>query len=184
MSMVPFHEYRRFVHAKKLRLRCSVVRDILMSIVDLKQVEHLFILTLDDLSLFMSLKYTMPCLSEVAIVNDVTHDMIERFKGHRFEQIRKLKMRVTQHYNHYITENIFYLFPYVKCLSCTNPFGNINNMVRFIDGFKYLQNAFFFVNSEFHGKTPNTDHGLSSIHRISWRLTKDNFTYRVSYPSK
>jgi hypothetical protein len=77
MGMVSFHEYRRFVHAIKINLRYSVTLDILMSIIDLTKVEHLLVLTLDDLSLFMPLKYTMSCFSEVTIVNDVTCDMIE-----------------------------------------------------------------------------------------------------------
>jgi hypothetical protein len=79
-----------FNHIKKLVLKCSVSPDILPSIVDLSQIEHLILLSVDDLSKLFVFESMMPRLDELTISKIVSVDRIRRIENYEMKKVRKL----------------------------------------------------------------------------------------------
>lgn len=67
-----------FTHIKTFEFKCAIPLKMIISVIDLYPIKRLTVLSFDDLLMFMPLNYVMSKLSELVIVNIVTHDMIER----------------------------------------------------------------------------------------------------------
>jgi hypothetical protein len=74
-----------FTHIKILELGYSISFEILESVIDLKQVEHLIIPSLIDLLIYMPLKDKMPQLNKLTIQNSLTFIAIRRFRRYQLE---------------------------------------------------------------------------------------------------
>ncbi|CAF0927899.1 unnamed protein product [Rotaria sp. Silwood1] len=173
-----------FTHIKELILECSISVQILTSTMDLNQIKHLSVLSIDDILKLIPLESNMPQLCELSIKNDVTSDMIERIRLYRFSQIHKLEIGIFTKYSDYITEELFRLFAFVQHLIYKSPIESIQTMICFIDGFKHLSNASFFCDDVFFDTEASFCQDPNSIIEYSKRLTKDNFTCRIYRSTK
>ncbi|CAF4100335.1 unnamed protein product, partial [Adineta steineri] len=149
-NFLQYNNYR-CIHIETLILKYSISIQTLASIIDLNRVEHLIIPSLDSLLTFTCLKYTMPRLYKLTIENNVTIDMMERIRHHRFKQIRVLEIRFTD----YIIEELFFLFPCIENLIYKSRIQSIGIMVRLISGFRNLTNASFCADCSFYRKEFN-----------------------------
>ncbi len=145
------HPYR-CTHIKTLILEFSISFKILESVIDLNQVEHLIIASLDNLLTLIPLEHTMPQLSKLTVRNSVTIDMIKRIKHQRFEQIRMLQIRFTDEHVDCIIEEFFLLFPRIEHLIYKSRIQSVDAMIRLMVGFKYLSNAVFSGDCSFFRK--------------------------------
>ena len=168
-----------FTHIKTLELTNSTLLKTFESVIDLNQVEHLIVSSLDNLLIFIPLKCTMPQLYKITIKNSVTIDIIERIRQYRFEQILKLDISVTDLHSDYIIEELFRLFPCVQYLIYKSFIQSKQTMIRFIDGFKHLSNASFHTDASFISRESNFCHNTNTIIQHSRRLIENNFTCRI-----
>ncbi|CAF4056139.1 unnamed protein product [Rotaria sordida] len=132
-----------FTNINVLKLKYSISLKYLLRIVDLNQVKHLSILSLEYLLKFMPISKKLPSLYELSVKNDITKHAIKRMLTYSLEQIQKLTIRINDKYNEYIIEELFRLFPYTKYLIYKSHIPSINIMIRLINGFEYLLNASF-----------------------------------------
>ncbi|CAF3949426.1 unnamed protein product [Rotaria sordida] len=132
-----------FTNINVLKLKYSISLKYVLRIVDLNQVKHLSILSLEYLLKFMPISKKLPSLYELTVKNDITKHAIKRMLTYSFEQIQKLTIRINDKYNEYIIEELFRLFPYTKYLIYKSHIPSIYIMIRLINGFEYLLNASF-----------------------------------------
>jgi hypothetical protein len=173
----------RFTHIKTLVLEFSTSLRILQSAIDLDQVEHLTVSSLDYLFKLIPLKYAMPHLYKLTVIHSVTIDMIKQNRHNRFEQIRNLEISISGKEIDYIIEELFCLFPCIQHLIYKSSIQSKQIMVRFIDGFKYLLNASFFTDSSFSVTESSFCRDSNTIIRHSRRLIKNKFTCQIYHSS-
>jgi len=154
-----------------------------LSIVELEKVEHLSILSIDDLLIFFPIETTIPNVYQLTIENTITFDMMERLKGYQFKQIRKLTIECNYANNDFIMKGLFYLFPRIDYLIYTSDICSIEMMIHLIDGLVYLLNASFYSNKLFSEFESNYYPNSNWIIQNSHRLVENNFTYRVHHSS-
>lgn len=174
----------RFTRIKTLELKNSTLLKTVESVINLNQVEHLIVSSLDNLLTFIPLKCTMPHLYKLTVKNSVTIDIIERIRHYRYEQILKLDISVIDLYKDYIIEELFRLFPCVQHLIYKSYIQSKQTMVRFIDGFKYLSNASFYVDVSFINRESNFCRNTNTIIQHSRRLIQNNFICRIYHSSE
>ncbi|CAF3681201.1 unnamed protein product [Rotaria sp. Silwood1] len=121
----------------------SHVNEFTVRNVDLNQVKHLSILSLEYLLKFMPISKKLPCLYELSVKNDITKHAIKRMFTYSLEQIQKLTIRISDKYNEYIIEELFRLFPLTKYLIYKSHIPSTYVMIRLINGFEHLLNASF-----------------------------------------
>ena len=80
IKSVPVDTPVYFTHIKTLILKCSISTDILLPIIDLSQIEHLTLLSVDDLSKLFALECMMPRLYELTVSKIVTVDCIMKIE--------------------------------------------------------------------------------------------------------
>jgi hypothetical protein len=171
-----------FTHIKTLELKCSISLKILASVIDMDQIEHLHLSSIDQLLIFIPLESTLPQLCELSIENNVTSDMIERIRHYRFKKIFKLEIGIANEYSDYIIEELFLLFPCIQQLTYTSLINSKQHMIRLIDGFKYLSNASFYpADLSFSTNEFDFDQNPKSIIGHSRRLTNNDFICRAYY---
>lgn len=90
----------------------------------------------------------MPHCHTLSLNIDLTVELIDRLSGNRFKQIRSLEIQSSTTLTRYVLEGILHLFPRVKRLRISFINSNMD-MIRLIDGFKYLSNASFTIQSNF-----------------------------------
>ncbi|CAF1227209.1 unnamed protein product [Rotaria sordida] len=132
-----------FININILKLKYSIPLNYLLRIVDLNQVKHLSILSLEYLLKFMSISIKLLCLYELSVKNDITKHAIKRMSTYAFEQIQKLTIRISDEYNYYIIDELFLLFLYTKYLIYKSNIPSPYIMIRLINGFVHLLNASF-----------------------------------------
>ncbi|CAF4672248.1 unnamed protein product [Rotaria sp. Silwood1] len=132
-----------FTNINVLKLKYSIPLKYLLRIVDLNQVKHLSILSLEYLLKFMPISKKLPCLYELSVKNDITKHAIKRMFTYSLEQIQKLTIRISDKYNEYIIEELFRLFPCTKYLIYKSHIPSTHVMIRLINGFEHLLNASF-----------------------------------------
>lgn len=81
-----------FTNIKTLEIESYISVLILRSKIDLDQVKHLSLLSIDYILTYELLSDTMPQLRELSIQNSVDLYTIKLMRHHRFEQIHKLKI--------------------------------------------------------------------------------------------
>ncbi|CAF3291470.1 unnamed protein product, partial [Rotaria sp. Silwood2] len=91
----------------------------------------------------------MPHVDELIFENSVKIEMIERIRHYRFEQIRKLEIKINNVHSDYIIEELCRLLPYTQHLIYKVPIQSERIIILFTDGFKYLLNTFFMPISSF-----------------------------------
>jgi hypothetical protein len=166
-------------HINTLKMTSPLSISFLTSFIDLDQIKHLSLSSLDAILTYVPLKETMPQLRELSIRIGVEINTINRMGNHRFEQIHKLEIRISGEYNEYVTEKLIYLFPNVHHLICTPETDSEEIMYRCINGFKYLLNASFSLKISF-----NVKKDFEFIIRQSRCITKDNLICQVWHSSK
>ncbi|CAF1367430.1 unnamed protein product [Rotaria sp. Silwood1] len=132
-----------FTNINILKLKYSIALKYLLRLVDLNQVKHLSILSLEYLLKFMPISKKLPCLYELSVKNDITKHAIKRMFTYSLEQIQKLTIRISDKYNEYIIEELFRLFPLTKYLIYKSHIPSTYVMIRLINGFEHLLNASF-----------------------------------------
>ncbi len=176
---VPKDQFPPYTHIKKLYINCSLSRKHILSIVELKQLEYLSILSINDLLIFVPFESTIPNLYELRVGNIVAFHMIEQLKGYQLKQIRKLLISISDKNTDLIVQELFYVFPHIEHLIDLSDICSMETMIRLIDGFVYLLNASFYSKYLLHEMTSGLYPDSNSIIQNSHRLTANNFTYRV-----
>ncbi|CAF3674161.1 unnamed protein product [Rotaria sordida] len=168
-------------HIKTLALELSISLKRLQSVIDLNQIEHLIVPSLDHLLVFIPLEYNMPQLHELTIKNSVTIDTVDRLSHYRFERIRTLHIRVNDENIDCIIEELFYLFPHIAHLTFTPRIKSLTLMLHLLKGFKYLSNASFSADCSFFRKEANFCRNPKSVIQHFRQHTNDNISCRVYY---
>jgi hypothetical protein len=181
IKSVPRNQFPPYKHIKKLYINCSLSRKQILSIVDLNQLECLSILSIDDLLIFVPFESTIPNLYELAIGNTVAFHMIEQLKGRQLKQIRKLLISISDRNTNLILQELVYVFPHIEYLRYLSDICSMEIMIRLIDEFVYLLNASFYSKYLSHEMQSYLDPDSNSIIQNSYRLTKNNFTYRIQH---
>jgi hypothetical protein len=172
INAIPKNQFPRYNHIKKLYLNRSLSRPQILSIVELKELEYLSILSLDDLLIFVPFHSTIPNLYELTVVNTVAFHMIEQLQGYQLKQIRKLFISISNKNTELILQELLYVFPHIEYLRYASDVCSMETMIHLIDGFVHLFNASFY--SAYLSPEMQSDH-------YSHRLTQNNFTYRVEH---
>jgi hypothetical protein len=184
INSVPVDTSIWFTNVKTLVFKCSISIDVLSSIVDLNQIEHLTILHIEDLSKLLPFEWRMPRLCQISIVKPVTIDMIRRVKHYQMKNIRKLEIAIKVQYYRFIIENVFILFPNIKHLSIrTSRIESIKSIVHIIDRFDYLSNLSLYSTYLTGNLNTIIYNNTKSIVYLSRRLTENNFTCRINSSS-
>jgi hypothetical protein len=173
----------RFTHIKTLVIRFSTSLQILESVIDLNQVEHLIVSSLDCLFKLIPLERAMPQLYKLTVTKGITIGMIKQNQHNRFEQIRKLEISISEKEIDYIIEELFRLFPCMQHLIYKSPIRSKQIMVHFIDRFTYLLNASFFTDSSFSVTESRFCRDSNTIIQHSRRLIKNKFTCQIYHSS-
>jgi hypothetical protein len=181
VNSVPIDISICFTNVKTLRLKSSISIDTLSSIINLNQIEHLTILSINDLLEFLPFECRMTRLYELRISTLVTIDMIRRFRNYHFEHIRKLYISIKVEYYRFMIENLFILFPNIEHLIIgVSKIESIKSIVYVIDRFSNLNHLSFYSFS----LSPNVNtiicNNPKSIIYFSRRLTENNFTCRIN----
>jgi len=168
-----------YSHIEKLSINCSISRKQILSIVDLKQVKYLSILSMTDLLKFQADEFIMPNLCELKIIQVVTSIIIQDFKDKQFKQIRKLFIAVDPNNRSFILKGLFYCFPHIEYLTHLGEIDSMKMFVDVIDGFVYLLNvSFYYVNLR-HEIISDLYSNPNHIIQNSHRLNENNFTCRA-----
>jgi len=176
---VPRDQFPPYTHIKRLYINCSLSRKHILSIVELKQLEYLSILSINDLLIFVPFESTIPNLYELRVGNTVAFHMIEQLKGYQLKQIRKLLISISDKNTDLILQELFYVFSHIEHLTDLSDICTIEAMIRLIDGFAYLLNASFYSKYLLHEMKSGLYPDSNSIIQNSHRLIANNFTYRV-----
>ncbi|CAF1028509.1 unnamed protein product [Rotaria sordida] len=162
---------RYFTNINVLKLKYSIPLKYLLHMIDLNQVKHLSILSLEDLLKFIPISKNLPCLCELSVKNDITKHAIKRMLNYSLEQIQKLKIRISNKYNEYIIEELFHFFPCTKYLIYKSRISSTYIMIRLINGFEHLLNASFILCGPFSNQEEtfryNPDLIVSRIKRLT-----------------
>jgi hypothetical protein len=176
---IPPTELPFYTHIKKLSINCSISFEKISSIVDLKKVQHLSILSITDLLIFQPFESTIPNLYELTIENAITFHGIEQFKGFQFKQIRNLNVATSDQYRKFILQGLFYCFPHIQYLKYSSRRGSIKIIKNIIDEFVHLLNASFYFSGQPNEKISNLYSNSNYIIQNSRRLNEKNFTCRI-----
>jgi hypothetical protein len=171
----------RLTHVKTLVLEWPVSLKLLESGIDLNQVEHLVVPSLDKLLTLMPLESIMPHLNKLTVKNRITIEMIERIRCYRFAQIRilDLEKRIMHEHIDCIVEELFRLFPRIEHLIHKSSIESVAMMIRLINGFKYLSNASFSADPSFFRKEKKICRNSNSIIQNLRQEIRDNTTCRI-----
>ncbi|CAF3900477.1 unnamed protein product [Rotaria sordida] len=180
VKAIPIQNQIRYTDIEILNLQCSISYEELMFIIDLRQVKHLFILSLDDLLKFIPLEQVLPCISKLTILNDLTMNTIKQMRYYQFEQIHELDISLSYENKNYIMKEIVYIFPFIKQISYRNYIHSIQDIVHFIYGFRHLRSTYFYTYLIF----PNIERNIYLNRKfpidITWQLLEDNdFLYHI-----
>ena len=157
---------------------------ILTSILDVKQIKHLTLLTMDHLIRFIPLESIAPELRALSIKKAVAIEMLEQIRTYRFKQIHQLQLSFTGEDEDYMVEELFHLFPCVEAFLYSTPIKSEQIMYHCIDGFNRLIHATFWINSLFSDGTYDLHDNTDLDTKYSKMVRKRNFTYRVRRSSK
>jgi hypothetical protein len=162
---------------KTLELTSPMTADMLSRSMDLNEIKHLHVLSIDWLLAFIPLEYTMRQVDKLTVRDDVQYDTIRRLHGIQIKQIRKLQIGISGNHTDCIMEELFSLFPCTQSLVLTSYIRYRKHMGRFVDGFQSLSNASFravsTVNDNVYYRYP------CKIFRHSRRVLLENFVYKV-----
>ena len=173
----------RLGYIKSLVLNGNVTVGRLESMVDLTRVEHLTVMKLNQLLMFIPLEQKMPRLIGLTINTCFTADSVKPLRGYRFEQMLKLTVTVSNEHSDYIFEELFRLFPCIEYFR-ENLFSHSNKtIIRCLDAWKHLSNGTFSTPLVKLNPQITFDLTQDMVLKQSRRLTKENFTYQI-YCSK
>ncbi|CAF2577764.1 unnamed protein product [Rotaria sp. Silwood2] len=180
IEAIPTQNQIRYTHIEILNLQCSISHEELISIIDLRQVKHLFILSLVDLLKLMPFEQLLPRICKLTILNDLTMDMIKQIRYYQFEQIRELDISLNYENKNYIMKKIVYVFPFIERISYRNYLHSIQDMFRFIYGFEHLRSTYFYTYLIFPNIARNIYRNPEFPIDISWQFVEDNdFLYHI-----
>jgi hypothetical protein len=179
IKYIPPNELPFYTHIKELSINYSIPFEKISSIVDLKKVKHLSILSITDLLIFQPFESTIPNLHELTIKNAVTFYEIERFRGFQFKQIRKLSVSTSDQYGKFILQGLFYCFPQIEYLKYSPTIVSIKIIANIINEFRHLINASFCFSNQPNEKISNLYSNSNYIIQNSQRLNENNFTCRI-----
>ena len=175
---IPKNQLLRYSHIKNLSINCSITFEKILSLVDLKEITHLSLLSISDLSMFQPLESIIPHLYELKIKDAVTLDAIERMKGDQFKQIRKLSISISNTDVNLILKELFHCFSHVESLIYMFTIDSAERLANVIDGFRHLSNVTFDFDRSFIMRSMGACEHPSFFIRHSQRLSENNFTFR------
>ena len=171
---------QRLAQIKVLELKHSILPCVLQSVIHFTQLKHLIIPSWHDLLLFLPLEEQIPQLNALTIREQISQDLIEQFESHQFKQITKLALNLSERDRDSIFEHLFVLFPSVQYLQNHNGIHSMGTMIRLIDGFPSLINAFFYFDPPvFADQSLSSSSSSNSIIRHARRLAESNCTWRL-----
>lgn len=172
INAIPINPFPRYLHIKKLYLNRTLSRPQILSMIELKELECLSILSLDDLLIFAPFESTIPNLYELTVKNTVAFHMIDQLQGCQLKQMRKLFISISNKNTELILQELLYVFSQIEYLRYASDVCSMETMIHLIDRFAYLTNASFYskhLSSELQ----------SDLHSHSNQLTQNNVTYRI-----
>jgi hypothetical protein len=176
---IPPTELPFFTHIKKLSINRSIPFEKISSIVDLKKVQYLSLLSITDLLIFQPFESTIPNLHELIIKNAVTFYEIEQFKGFQFKQIRKLNVSTSDQGEKFILQGLFYCFPQIQYLKYSSTIVSIKIITNIINEFRHLINVSFCFSNQSNEKISDLFSNSNYIIQNSQRFNENNFTWRI-----
>jgi hypothetical protein len=114
----------------------------------LSQQEERNLNALSSIPLLLYYLRKMPHCHTLTINIDLTLEFVDQLSGNRFEQIRTLEICSSTKMPRYVVEEILHPFPRVERLRISS-ISSYTDMIRLIDGFKYLSNACFTIEANF-----------------------------------
>lgn len=132
----------------------------------------------DSIWLLSTYLHEMSHCSTLIIDTDMIPYLIDKLSKKQFKQIRTLKIRSSTSLKRPILEEILYIFPHVECLHITSIISYAD-MIRLIDGFKYLSNAVFTIQWKFFSYERNIFNKQELFIRGVRRLKNGTFTCRL-----
>lgn len=172
-----------FINVQTLELECTILLETLESAMNLHKIKHLIVSSLNDLLLFLPLQGKMRRLKELSVKNTITSTMIKQIRSHRFDQILKLEISISDEHTNYIIEELFRLFSFINHIEVKNYIQSEKTMIHLIDGFKHLSNASFHVSSSYNNPQSSLCQNKNTIVQHSSRLTPKKFTCRIYHSS-
>ncbi|CAF1299496.1 unnamed protein product [Adineta steineri] len=139
----------RFLHIKALDFKYLISLESLLSIINLNQIEHLSIPSIQDILIFNSFLSIMPKLFSLTILLPITAERMEEMQNYQFKQIHNLTIYLSYKNTKYIIESLFRLFPHTKRIVCMTHLKSLDNIIRIVHGFKDLTHASFYSNCLF-----------------------------------
>ncbi len=178
-------DIHHFNHVETLELRChrsSHLGDMFSSIFNTSRKQHGNLKSLDRISLLLHYLHTMPHCCTLSINIELTLEFIDQLSDNQFKQIRTLEFQSSTTITRYVIEGILHIFPRVERLRISYISSKMD-MIRLIDGFKYLANASFMIKSNFTESERhwfyNPDLSIRGVRRLKY----DTFTCRFDRSS-
>ena len=172
-----------FEHIEMLAFGQNAFTDILSSTSNTSQEQYMTISISDKKQLLTFYLYAKPLCHKLSLVVDLTLEFIDNLSGKRFNQIRTLEIHSTNPVTRFVIEEILRIFPWVECLHISSITSK-NDMIRLIDGFKYLSKASFIIKTSFTKSERNWfDNPELAISGVR-RLKKNTFTSRLNRSSQ
>jgi hypothetical protein len=117
--------------------------------VELKELEYLSVLSLDDLLIFVPFESTIPNLYELTVGNTVAFHMIEQLQGYQLKQIRKLFISISNKNTELILQELLYVFPHIEYLRYASDVCPMETMIHLMNGFCTFIQCFFLFSISF-----------------------------------
>ncbi|UJR34709.1 hypothetical protein I4U23_027486 [Adineta vaga] len=181
VDAIPANNSIYFAYIKILVLRCSISVDILSSIIDLNQIEHLIIWSIDDLLKFIPLNSIMSRLNKLTIAHNIRIHTIKLIGTYQFKQIRYLKINLeNENFDDEMITELTQIFPDIEYLKIYMTFFLSHMLIgQVIDDFKHLSNISLFYSSTVEIINPSSYYDMNLIIQNSRKLKENHFTHRV-----
>lgn len=177
IDLLEFNSY--LPHVETLSLQKSISHHTIKSILDLNEVKHLKLQSINQLIEWMPLEINCPQLCRLSIRDPMTFDLIRRIRMYKFKQIRQLELHVTGEYEDYVMKTLFRIFPSVEQFLYNARIPSKELMFLCIDGFKHLEYASFFAENLSDRTKKNFYQNVHSNNANTRRIRKTNLTYQM-----
>jgi hypothetical protein len=176
-------DIHNFERVEMLEFRCDTSTDISSRLFNIRREQYMNLSLSNSIQLLMFYLRRTPRCHKLSLVVDLTLEFIDKLSGKRFEQIRTLEIHSTNPVTRFVIEEILRIFPRVECLHMSSITSN-KDMIRLIDGFKYLSKASFIIQSNFIESEQNWFVTPELTIRAVRRLKKNTFTCRFNHSSQ
>ncbi|CAF3614757.1 unnamed protein product [Rotaria sp. Silwood1] len=173
-----FHHSRTFVFEEQHNL--NIIRRMFETTIDMCQIQQITLLLLIQIQLLKPYFLKMFHLYKLSVVEKIKVDSIEQIRTYRIKQIRTLEIGLSTQHTSYIIELLLRVFPNVEHLRVSSINSKMD-MIRLIDGFNYLSDASFTIDSNFGNIEPRWYFEPELLMYDSRQWSKDTNTCRLNH---